>query len=92
MGRALIIAVVIVAAALVIAVIIYVAHRAVEGSTARVRDLKTLRQRHRAYQQAVANIRESAERWNDIDSVLATEIKRELHALDVKNQELEDQR
>lgn len=90
MGKALIIVAVIVAAALVIAVLIYVTHRAIQGPTTRRRDLRYYRDLAASQQKFIHTVENECGKFEDIDSVLATAIRRELHTLRVQQQRLED--
>jgi len=91
-GKALVIAAIVVGAALVIAVLVYVAHRSIQGPAARRRELTHQRRVNSELEATIRTIESEADKWSDIDSVLATAIKRELHEMKVRRQTLEDKK
>lgn len=92
MGKTLVIAAIVIGAALVVAVLVYVVYRSTQGPVARRRELTNVKAENAEYRASIRRIEEYASRWSDLDSVLATEVKRELHALSVKREKLEDNR
>lgn len=75
MGKAIVIAAIILAVALVIAVVVVVAKRAYEAPVIRRRELARLAQRATVNEVALEEIELAADNWKDVDSVLATEIR-----------------
>jgi len=75
-GRTLIILAAIVAAALIVAVIVYVAHRGTQTPVVRRRELRRVRAELHATRDALYDARNAAQNWHEVDSVLAGEISR----------------
>lgn len=75
MGKVLVTAAIVLGVAIVITMLVYVAHRSVTGTTTRRRDLRRVQEELNVTKDAVYKMKKAADNWHEIDSVLAGEIR-----------------
>jgi hypothetical protein len=88
-GRALVIAAIVIGAALVLAFIIWAGQRAIQAPQVRRRALSNVRAHLANANGTVELMLNAADNWKDVDSVLATEIRRCYQEYRKKKEELE---
>lgn len=79
MGKAILVAVVVVCAAALLVTLIVVGYRLAKGPGVRRRDLARARDRYRLAEATLDDVSASVGKWSDIESVLATELRGRLN-------------
>lgn len=77
MGKAIIIAVIIIAVMVIVSLLIIAVNHALNAPVTRRREVKEVERRLNAAENALEQIHTSAAQWDDIDSILATEVRKQ---------------
>lgn len=89
MGKALVIAAIVVGAALVLALIVYVVHNRTQRASVRRRDYRQAQQVAYHAQVALRHIEAATDTWRDLESPLAMKIRTLIQEFREKKEELE---
>jgi len=89
LGKALVIAALVIGVALVVAVFVWAVNRGIHGPTVRRRQLQDARDRVRHAEATLDALESEAGTWQDVESVLATQVRQRVqdHRNYVRKQE-----